>query len=122
MICLSGYMSFLSDKNMLSFFKVLYSERSTSPAAAQIMIDETERMINHTKTLFYALVVHNKMKNEDVDIAAMSYAMTIHSLVDRQMDKITAEKTETPEITEISADMKAYVKWFSKQMGVSDNE
>lgn len=122
MICLSGYMSFLSDKNMLSFFKVLYSERSTSPAAAQIMIEETERMVNNTKTLFYALVVHNKMKNEDVDIAAMSYAMTIHSLVDRKMDKITAEKTETPEITEISADMKAYVKWFSKQMEVADNE
>lgn len=122
MICLSGYMSFLSDKNKLSFFKVLYSERSTSPAAAQIMIEETERMINNTKTLFYALVVHNKMKNEDVDIAAMSYAMTIHSLVDRQMDKITAEKTETPEITEISADMQEYVKWFSKQMEVADNE
>lgn len=121
-ICLSGYMGFLSDKNMLSFFKVLYSERSTSPAAAQIMIDETERMLNNTKALFYALVVHNKMKNEDVDIAAMSYAMTIHSLVDRQMDKITAEKTETSEITEISADMKAYVKWFSKQMEVADNE
>lgn len=121
-ICLSGYMSFLSDKNMLSFFKVLYSERSTSPAAAQIMIDETERMINNTKALFYALVVHNKMKNEDVDIAAMSYAMTIHSLVDRRMDKITAEKMETPEIAEISVDMQEYVKWFSKQMEVADNE
>ncbi len=119
--CVSEYIGFLSDKDMQSFFKVLYSERSTSPTAAQIMVEETERMVSNTKTLFYALVVHGKMKNENVDTAAMSFALTIHSLVDRQMDRMTANK-ETISITEISEDMKAYIKWFSKQMEVTDNE
>ncbi len=119
--CLSAYMSFLSDKDMLSFFKVLYSERSTSPAAAQIMVEETERMISSTKVLFYALVVHGKMKNESVDTAAMSYALTIHSLVDRQLDIMTANK-ETINIIEISEDMKEYIKWFSIQMEVAEHE
>ena len=115
--CLSGYIEFLSDKDMLTFFKVLYSERSTSLTAAQIMVEETERMINNTKSLFYALVVHGKMKNEDVDTAALSYAMTIHSLIDRKLDMMTA-KQETIDIAEIPEDIKEYIRWFSKQMGV----
>lgn len=118
--CLSAYIGFLSDKQMLTFFKVLYSERSTSPAAAQIMTEETERMISSTRSLFYALVVHGRMKNEDVDTAAMSYAMTIHSLVDRQLDMMTANQKPI-QITEISDDMKEYIRWFSKQMG-ADHE
>ena len=86
----SVYFDFLTDDKMMTFFKVLYSERSISEVAAQIMLDETERMITVTKNLFYALVVHGKMKNENVDTAALSFAMTVHSLVDRQMDMITA--------------------------------
>lgn len=119
--CLSAYMSFLSDKDMLSFFKVLYSERSTSSAAAQIMVEETERMISSTKALFYALVVHGKMKNESVDTAAMSYAMTIHSLVDRQLDIMTANDRPIC-IPEISEDMKEYINWFCKHMEVAEHE
>lgn len=119
--CLSEYIGFLSDKNMLTFFKVLYSERCTSPTAAQILVEETERMISNIKILFYALVVHGKMKNENVDTAAMSYALTIHSLVDRQLDIMTANK-ETIYITEISEDMKEYIKWFSIQMEVDEHE
>ena len=112
---LSKYLHFLSDQKMLCFFKVLYSERSTSPMAAQIMLEETERMIQQTKALFYALVVHGEMKNEQVDIAALSYAMTIHSLIDRQMDRMAAKASEDSEIPE---DMRAYVTWFSHQMEV----
>ncbi len=115
--CLSVYTGFLSDRQMLMFFRVLYSERSTSPTAAQIMAEETERMIGNTRALFYALVVHGKMKNEDVDTAALSYAMTIHSLIDREMDIKTANK-ETISITDISEDMKEYIRWFCKQMEV----
>lgn len=61
------------------------------------------------------------MKNENVDTAAMSYALTIHSLVDRQMDIKTANK-ETISITDISEDMKEYIRWFSKQMEVDKHE
>ena len=119
--CVSGYIGFLSDKDMLSFFKVLYSERSTSPVAAQIMVEETERMISNTKTLFYALVVHGKMKNDNVDTAAMSFALTIHSLVDRQMDIMTANN-EAISVTEISEDMREYINWFSKQTEAEGHE
>ena len=118
LFCMSCYARFLSDKNMMKFFKVLYSERSTSPAAAQIMLEETERMTSSVKNLFYALVVHGKMKNEDVDTAALTYSMTVHSLVDKQMDLITSEKRDVSEIAELSQEMRVFVAWFSKQMEV----
>ena len=110
------YFGFLSDENMMKFFKVLYSERSISPVAAQIMLDETERMILQTKNLFYALVVHGKMKNENVDTAALSYAMTIHSLVDRQMDMITAGRSVPPVTAKMPKEIKEYIQWFCEQM------
>ena len=112
------YFSFLSDENMMKFFKVLYSERSISPVAAQIMLDETDRMISLTKNLFYALVVHGKMKNENVDTAALSYAMTIHSLVDRQMDMITAGLGDAPDTLGLPKEIKEYMQWFCERMEV----
>ena len=122
LLCLSGYMQFLTVPEMLCFFKVLYAERSTSPEAAQIMLEETDRMVRYTKTLFYALVVHGKMKNADIDTAALSYAMTIHSLVDLQMDRLTAVQTELPETVVPSPELLAYIRWFSKQMEVTEHE
>jgi AcrR family transcriptional regulator len=116
--CLTSYISFLSDGNMLKFFKVLYSERSTSPTAAQIMLEETDRMTGSIKNLFYALVVHGKMKNESLDIAAMSYALTIHSLIDRHMDMITAGIEQLPDKAAVPEDLQKYNKWFCKQMEV----
>jgi len=122
MFTLSIYVGFLFDKNMMSFFRVLYSERSTSPVAAQIMLEETERMTASVRNLFYALAVHGKIRNEDVDIAALSYAMTVHSLVDRQMDVITAGQIEVTKENGISDDMRQYVTWFAKQMEVKKDE
>lgn len=113
---ISGYLCFLSDENMMKFFKVLYSERSISPVAAQIMLDETDRMISLTKNLFYSLVVHGKMKNENVDTAALSYAMTVHSIVDRQMDMITAGICDAPVTAELPTEIREYIEWFCKQM------
>ena len=110
------YLGFLSDENMMTFFRVLYSERSISPIAAQIMLEETDRMISQIKNLFYALVVHGRMKNEDVDTAALSYAMTVHSLVDREMDKITAGKRDASGISELPKEITEYIRWFCERM------
>lgn len=118
LMSLQGYLGFLTDKDMLCFFRVLYSERSTSPAAARIMLDETDRMVESTRALFYALVVHGKMKNEDVDTAALSYAMAVHSLVDCHIDKATAGCSDISDICTISEDMRKYIAWFSRHMEV----
>lgn len=119
----SDYMGIVSDKNMLRFFKVLYSERSTSPAAARIMVEETERMLAQSRDLFYALAVHGKIKVSNVDMAAKTYSLSIHSLIDYRMDMITAGLTDVfgdgggP----IPAGIVEFIKWFSTQIGGDEN-
>ena len=116
---LTEYLGMVSDPQMMNFFRVLYSERSINPLAAEIMLEETEHMIRSTRNLFYMLAIHGKMRSEGIDTAAMTFAMTVHSLIDYQMDRITAGKTDrlgnceslyTKELTE-------FIRWFSIQNG-----
>ena len=49
-------------------------------------------------------------------MAAITYSLTIHSLIDYEMDKITAGETKKfgdEKITE-------FIKWFSRQIGGYD--
>ena len=121
---LNAYLGMVTDQNMMRFFRVLYSERSINPLAAEIMLEETEHMIRSTRNLFYALAVHGKMKNEGVDTAAMSFALAVHSLIDYRMDKMTAGKAEQFGDGEspYTKELKDYIRWFSIQVGGEKHE
>jgi AcrR family transcriptional regulator len=115
---LSAYMVIVSDKYMLQFFKVLYSERATNPVAAGIIVEETDRMIMQSKNMFYALAVHGKIKNDDVDTAAMTYSLTIHSLIDYRMDLLTAGKIKKfgENGSPVPKNIAEFIRWFSRQI------
>ena len=115
----SAYMGIVTDKNMLQFFKVLYSERSTNPIAASIIVEETERMVRSSKNMFYALAVHGKIKNENVDVAAMTFCLTVHSLIDYRMDMLTAGTVGEfgEEGSPVPKNILEFVRWFSYQIG-----
>ena len=74
-------------EKLLTFYKVIYSERSIQPMAARIVAEETERMIIATKQLFYAMEVHKLLHFENADMSAISFAMTIHGLMDYELDQ-----------------------------------
>ena len=116
---LQAYLGMVTDPDMLSFFRVLYSERSIDPLAAEIMLEETEHMVRSTRELFYALAVHGKMKSEGIDKAAMAFAMTVHSLIDLQMDRITAGKADRlgDGDSPCTKELKEFIRWFSAQNG-----
>ena len=116
---LSAYLGMISDPDMMRFFRVLYSERSINPSAAKIMLEETEHMIRSTKNLFYGLAVHGKIKSENVDTAAMAFALTVHSLIDYGMDRITAGVTDPSGDGEslCTKEMTDFIRWFSLQAG-----
>lgn len=120
----SSYMGMISDKNMMQFFKVLYSARATDPTAARIMVEETERMLAQTRDLFYALAVHEKIRNQNVDMAAMTYSLTLHSLIDYRMDMITAGDIEGfgDGNSPIPDKIIDFIKWFSARIGGKDHE
>lgn len=118
----SAYMGIVTDNYMLQFFKVLYSERATNPLAAQIIVEETERMLQSSRNLFYALVVHGKVKNDNIDTAAMTYSLTIHSLIDYRMDMLTAGKIKKfgEKGKTVPQSITDFIRWFSHQIGVSN--
>lgn len=107
----SNYVNMNSGGKMFLFYKVIYSERAINPNAAKIMTEETRRMIIATKNLFYALQAHGKISIDDVDMAAVSFAMTIHAMMDYQFDcSCSGESVSQNTIQD-------FIKWFCNQYG-----
>ena len=104
-----GYINMNHQEQMLTFYKVIYSERSIQPMAARIVAEETERMIIATKQLFYAMEVHKMLHFENADMSALSFAMTIHGLMDYELD----QKYGYDEVPKNLLD--EYLKWFCEQ-------
>lgn len=112
----ANYRNINTENKMFSFYKVIYSERSVNPTAAKIMAEETRKMILATKNLFYALQVHIKIHVKDIDMAATSFAMTVHAMMDYQLD---CSCSGDP----VGQDMiQNYIKWFCNQYGGMNDE
>lgn len=112
----TNYSSINTESKIFSFYKVIYSERAVNPTAAKIMVEETKRMILATKNLFYALKVHKKICIEDIDMAATSFAMAVHAMMDYQLDcSCSGELVEQNMIQN-------YIKWFCNQYGGINDE
>ena len=107
-----GYFNMNQQEHMLNFYKVIYSERSIQPMAAKILAEETEKMIIATKQLFYAMEVHKLLHFQNADMSAVSFAMTVHGLMDYELDLRSGGcKTENQERN----DLDEYLQWFCKE-------
>lgn len=86
-----SYRKMCMEPQMLMFYKIIMSERAINKSAAEIMVTETRTMINATKMLFYALQIKDKAHFENIDAAAFSFAMAIHSIIDYECDLIHSD-------------------------------
>ena len=82
----ASYRALCLDPQMLTFYKIIMSERAINKTAAEIMATETATMINATKMLFYALQVKGKAHFPNADAAAFAFAMAVHSIIDYECD------------------------------------
>lgn len=110
---LSGYVqnykNLVTNEKMFNFYKVIYSERTTNKKACEIIVEETNKMIEATKMLFNYLKMSKKIDIDDVEVCSISFAMTIHSLIDYELDqKMTGQKSDKDLIDN-------YIKWFCKE-------
>ncbi|MGF0093400.1 TetR/AcrR family transcriptional regulator [Blautia obeum] len=110
-----GYFNMNQQEHMLNFYKVIYSERSIQPMAAKILAEETEKMVIATKQLFYAMEVHKLLHFQNADMSAVSFAMTVHGLMDYELDLRSGgcekENQERKALDE-------YLQWFCQENAV----
>ena len=100
-----GYFNMNQQEYMMNFYKVIYSERSLNPVAAKIVVEETDRM------LFYAMEVHKLLHFKNPDMSAVSFAMTIHGLMDYGLDQRNGQYSfETDKSL-----LDNYLKWFCEE-------
>lgn len=109
-----GYFNMNKQEHMMNFYKVIYSERSLNPMAAKIVAEETDKMIIATKQLFYAMEVHKLLHFTNPDMSAVSFAMTIHGLMDYEQDQSNGKCSfETDKNL-----LDDYLKWFCEENAV----
>lgn len=81
-----SYRSLCTNPDMFKFYKIIMSQRTIDVSATEIMVMETKAMIDATKKLFYALQVKHIADFPDADAAAISFAMSVHSIIDLECD------------------------------------
>ena len=101
-------------EHMLNFYKVIYSERSLNPMAAKIVAEETDKMIIATKQLFYAMEVHKLLHFTNPDMSAVSFAMTIHGLMDYELDQSNSKCSYETDKNLLDD----YLKWFCEENAI----
>ena len=106
-----GYFRMNQQEHMLNFYKVIYSERSIQPMAAKILAEETEKMIIATKQLFYAMEVHKLLHFQNADMSAVSFAMTVHGLMDYELDQSNGKCSYETDKNLLDD----YLKWFCEE-------
>ena len=109
-----GYIQMNHQEKMLNFYKVIYSERSLNPMAAKIVTEETDKMIIATKQLFYAMEVHKLLHFTNPDMSAVSFAMTIHGLMDYELDQSNGKCSYETDKNLLDD----YLKWFCEENSI----
>ena len=101
-----GYLQMNHQEKMLNFYKVIM--------AAKIVSEETDKMIIATKQLFYAMEVHKLLHFTNPDMSAVSFAMTIHGLMDYELDQSNGKCSYETDKNLLND----YLKWFCEENAV----
>lgn len=98
--------------DMITFYKVIISEKALSKEASKVIIKETETMINASKELFKAIEENKIALFDNLESAAITFALLIHSVLDLRLDAEMAESNISDGILEkvIDSFIKAYAK------------
>ena len=100
MLTVGNYKKMSTSPEMLTFYKIIMSERSLDKSAAEIMAAETERMAGATTMLFYALQAKGFVDIKNIETAAYSFAMCINSIINYECDLAQTGRENTRYTTE----------------------
>ncbi len=110
-----SYISMVEQNDMKNFYKVIYNERSISPSAASILVEETNKMIKATNILFENMNKYNLLTFSNIEMEALSFAFTIHELIDLMEDSSMANLGFDKSLID------SYIRYFCKTHEVRSN-
>lgn len=88
-----NYILMNSEENIQMFYKVIYSESTISTEAAEILVNESNQMIEATKQIFVLLEKNKLLSFENINLSATIFAITIHRLIDLENNKNFIQKS-----------------------------
>ena len=109
MMVVGNYQKMSTAPEMYMFYKITMSERSLDKSAAEIMVTETKKMIQATTVLFYALQAKKLVNIQNIESAAMAFAMGIHSIIDYECDIKQIGQTDDKNLLEKYIDEFCYM-------------
>ena len=110
----ASYRNMGATSDMNRFFAMIMAERTFDPVAAQIMVEETRKMITATKNLFYAIFAKGIAHFENPDGAALTFAMGVHSILDHEADSLHAGSDDA------NGEMDLFIDEFCRVYGKKD--
>lgn len=96
----SSYRTMNSTSDMNKFYRLIMAERTINPVAAQVMVEETNKMVAATKNLFYAISAKGISHFDNPDAAAIIFAMSVHSILDFEFDCINVGTSDAEGVME----------------------
>ena len=85
-----SYRAMVHDLQLSMFYRIVMSERAINPVASEIMVRETQTMIDATEKLFGAIQRKGLASFSNPKAAAFSFAMAVHSMIDYEFDLSSA--------------------------------
>ena len=113
----NNYLNLNKQANMRAFYKLIYSERCYNKFAAKILSEETDRMIYATKQLFYAMEAHHLLHFNNLEMSAISFALSIHGLMDYQED---SSFDDTDNSNKCKLLLNSFITWFCQENSVEE--
>lgn len=107
----TSYRSMGAASEMNKFFNMIMAERAYDPIASQIMVEETRKMITAAKNLFYAISVKGIAHFDNPDGAALTFAMSVHSILDHETDSMHAGSDDA------DGEMELFISEFCRVYG-----
>ena len=92
---INNYINLNSEEHIKQFYNLIESEQPFNNNAAQILVDETNLMVNYCIGLMKLLNDYGKLKIKDTKVAGTIFAYTTHQMIQQNSMRLRLDVKDT---------------------------
>lgn len=92
---INNYINLNSEEHIKQFYNLVESEQAFNNNAAQILVDETNLMVNYCISLMKLLNDYGKLKINDTKVAGTIFAYTTHQMIQQNSMRLRLDVNDT---------------------------